>query len=202
MATLSPREKEIITASHDLFTRFGFSKTTMEDIGKEVGLNQASLYHYFRNKEEIFLNVILDQISKLRAAIQMAMRDVNGLEQRLVAFYKAKFRFLQDDTLLGQVIQLDRKKISPETKKRIQKVWSNEKEFVAAVIQNAIDNDEVPEIDTLRTAQVIINITEGIRFTQARQSLMDDKERSSKEIETELEYAISLFVNGIKQTKR
>jgi AcrR family transcriptional regulator len=44
----------IINAAESQFIRFGFRKTTMEDIAKAAGIGKATLYYYFKSKEEIF----------------------------------------------------------------------------------------------------------------------------------------------------
>jgi len=48
----------ILEASRDLFARFGYKKTTMEDIAMALRKGKSSLYYYFKNKEEIFQAVI------------------------------------------------------------------------------------------------------------------------------------------------
>ncbi|TLX76198.1 helix-turn-helix transcriptional regulator [Labilibacter sediminis] len=48
----------ILEAARSLFARFGYKKTTMEDIALELHKGKSSLYYYFKNKEEIFQAVI------------------------------------------------------------------------------------------------------------------------------------------------
>lgn len=48
----------IIEAARELFARFGYKKTTMEDIAHALRKGKSSLYYYFKNKEEIFQAVI------------------------------------------------------------------------------------------------------------------------------------------------
>lgn len=48
----------ILEVSRDLFAKFGYKKTTMEDIAHALGKGKSSLYYYFKNKEEIFQAVI------------------------------------------------------------------------------------------------------------------------------------------------
>lgn len=48
----------ILEAARDLFARYGFKKTTMEDIAMALRKGKSSLYYYFKNKEEIFQAVI------------------------------------------------------------------------------------------------------------------------------------------------
>lgn len=48
----------ILDAGRDLFAKFGYKKTTMEDIALRLRKGKSSLYYYFKNKEEIFQAVI------------------------------------------------------------------------------------------------------------------------------------------------
>ncbi len=48
----------ILDAARDLFARYGYKKTTMEDIAQILRKGKSSLYYYFKNKEEIFQAVI------------------------------------------------------------------------------------------------------------------------------------------------
>jgi AcrR family transcriptional regulator len=57
-----PFREEILIGARDLFERFGFKKTTMEDIAKQVGKSKSALYYYYKTKEEIFEAVILNEI--------------------------------------------------------------------------------------------------------------------------------------------
>lgn len=48
----------IIESSRELFAKYGYKKTTMEDIAQALRKGKSSLYYYFKNKEEIFQAVI------------------------------------------------------------------------------------------------------------------------------------------------
>lgn len=47
------RRSEIVTAARSCFQRFGLTKTTMDDIAKEVGIVRPNLYRYFPNKAAV-----------------------------------------------------------------------------------------------------------------------------------------------------
>jgi AcrR family transcriptional regulator len=49
-----PKRQAILEAAFTQFSRYGFRRTSMEDIAKETGTSRASLYSTFSNKEEIF----------------------------------------------------------------------------------------------------------------------------------------------------
>ena len=53
-------KKRIIQASYSIFEKKGYHSTSMADIAGEVGVSKASLYSYFKSKEDI-LQVTVDQ---------------------------------------------------------------------------------------------------------------------------------------------
>ena len=55
-----PKREAILAAAFTQFSRYGFRKTSMEDIAKEAGTSRGSLYSYFQNKEEIFRGLSAD----------------------------------------------------------------------------------------------------------------------------------------------
>jgi AcrR family transcriptional regulator len=48
------RETMILEASFKVFTRYGFSRTTMDDIAREAGISRPALYQHFKNKKDIY----------------------------------------------------------------------------------------------------------------------------------------------------
>lgn len=54
---LSDAQLEIITAAARCFMYKGYDKTTITDIGDELGCTKGLVYHYFRSKSAIFFAV-------------------------------------------------------------------------------------------------------------------------------------------------
>jgi len=48
------KKQKITEAAKELFFRFGFSKTSMDDIAVQSGMAKPTLYYYYDNKEAIF----------------------------------------------------------------------------------------------------------------------------------------------------
>ncbi len=65
-----PRE-EILLAAARLFTSLGFGGATTRQIAAEAGLRQASLFHYFKHKDDIFAE-LLDRT--VQPALEFATR--------------------------------------------------------------------------------------------------------------------------------
>jgi len=50
--------QRIIEVAQDIFKRYGFKKSTMDEIAAAAGKGKSTLYHYFKSKEEVFAAVI------------------------------------------------------------------------------------------------------------------------------------------------
>lgn len=57
------RKKQIKEAALQLFIEKGLVRTTMEDIVKRAKLSKGGMYYHYRNKEEIFEELIKDAFS-------------------------------------------------------------------------------------------------------------------------------------------
>ncbi|CAM4259714.1 TetR/AcrR family transcriptional regulator [Nocardia ninae] len=70
----------ILTAAQELFAERGYERATVRDIATRAGVNQALLFRYFGNKDELFRAAIADQGRRTLEA-----GSVDGLLSRLLA---------------------------------------------------------------------------------------------------------------------
>ena len=71
------RKKVIVTAGQ-IFSRYGFRKTTMDEIARELKMGKSSIYYYFESKEEIFEAVVLYEANILRNELTTAIKSVES----------------------------------------------------------------------------------------------------------------------------
>lgn len=76
------RTKIILTAS-TIFSRYGFRKTTMEEISKALKKGKSSIYYYFASKEDIFEAVVLYEANQLRTQLTTAIKEVDSPTDKL-----------------------------------------------------------------------------------------------------------------------
>ena len=53
---------KLIEAGRSCFLRFGMNKTTLDDLVKPAGIAKASFYLFFKNKEELFLELLIAEM--------------------------------------------------------------------------------------------------------------------------------------------
>ncbi len=94
------KKEHVLRAASEVFARYSFDKTTLDDIGKRAGLNKASLYYYFKSKEDLFVAVI-------RAETQTFITD---LQAKTLAYpdVRKQIRFFLTERIrrYGEVLHL------------------------------------------------------------------------------------------------
>lgn len=101
---------EILEAAQRMFQRYGYRKTTIEDIAGEASKGKSSLYYYFKNKEEIFLAVLWDEWNTVMEQIRAAVVPEAPVDEQLQTYINVKvkgianfiniYRGLRSDALL------------------------------------------------------------------------------------------------------
>ncbi|MEA1887057.1 MAG: TetR/AcrR family transcriptional regulator [Bacteroidota bacterium] len=83
------REKIVLSAS-EIFSRYGFKKTTMEEIANALHKGKSSIYYYFKSKEEIFEAVVEHEAQVLRNVLSAAIKSTDDPELRLRRYVKVR----------------------------------------------------------------------------------------------------------------
>ena len=63
------RRKEIVRVAAEMFIEGGFERTSMSMIAERLGGSKATLYSYFKSKEELFVAVLDDEVETNAGAI-------------------------------------------------------------------------------------------------------------------------------------
>ena len=68
-------EEKIKEAARKVFTRKGYAATRTRDIAEEAGLNLSLLNYYYRSKEKLFTQVMLEKVQQLFGILIPVLND-------------------------------------------------------------------------------------------------------------------------------
>lgn len=96
----SKAKLQIIEAAGVTFGRYGFKKTTMDDIAFAAGKGKSSLYYYFKNKEEVFEAVVNQEALILKDEIKNALAETDTAVDKLKTYISIRMnRFIAKGNL-------------------------------------------------------------------------------------------------------
>src|SRR6266850_7042663 len=86
----SAQREAILVAATAAFLRYGFKKTSMDDVARAAGVSRQGLYLYFDTKDVLFREALQHLMSHLISAARAAAEDRNlSLRDRLVGAFEA-----------------------------------------------------------------------------------------------------------------
>jgi AcrR family transcriptional regulator len=87
----------VLRAASRAFARNGYFQTSLADIAKEFNLNKASLYHYFKSKEEILFEIHVQAIASITDGKPLPTAGSATGRERLDDFVDRYVDMLVDD---------------------------------------------------------------------------------------------------------
>lgn len=109
------RELRILNAAADLFVRYGYGKTTVNDVARQAGVSKGTIYLHFDSKDDLLENVIIRELKTYAEQwLQLIEADPEGgtiagmYKNSLYALNKSAFMqamFTRDRCVLGNYLR-------------------------------------------------------------------------------------------------
>jgi AcrR family transcriptional regulator len=125
--------ESIIGVARTIFTKFGFRKTTMDDIAVASRKGKSSIYYYFTSKEEVFQAVVEKEASLLKSELTKAIGEVSNPREQLRTYILVRMRGFNKMVNFYNAIKTD---------------YLNHLEFID-VVRKKYDNDEIIMIEEI-----------------------------------------------------
>lgn len=92
----SVHRSSIASAAQELFRQKGIASTSMDEIARKSGYSKATLYVYFKNKEEIVSFLVLESMEKLYEHILQALESEGATKTRYDNICKSLLQYQQE----------------------------------------------------------------------------------------------------------
>ena len=80
------RQERVLAAALEVFGRYGFRKTSMDEVARAAGISRQGLYLYFASKEMLFRAAVQQELDTALADASRYLDDASvALDQRVVA---------------------------------------------------------------------------------------------------------------------
>ena len=107
MESFTPKER-ILAASLKLFVEQGYFNTNVPDISRESKCSVGSIYHSFKNKEEIAVALYNEGLHAFRQALLFSIKDKTDVEDVLKTIVESFLTFSELNHQLSKYMWLSR----------------------------------------------------------------------------------------------
>lgn len=178
------RRAEIVDAARTVFARRGFALGIMDEVAKEAGVAKGTLYLYFRSKTEIYKAVLDHDMRALKESTLERLDAAKGLKEKIRAFALARIERAEVNKEFFRIMDSEGGALS-YTRSQYRE-WLREPVLrLAAAIEKAAEQGKIRNVDTERTAWLIVDMTRG---TIQRRLLAQSNAAPAVDVEFLLEF--------------
>jgi AcrR family transcriptional regulator len=73
-------KQRILNVSEKLFSEKGFNGTSVGSIAKAIGINKATIYYHFKDKQDIIISLFKNIVNEIEDSIKVSLRSKENTE--------------------------------------------------------------------------------------------------------------------------
>ncbi len=183
---------KIIASASDFFVRFGFYKTTMDEIARKIHKAKGVLYYYFKNKEDLYTEVVRSELNNVKEELKKIVNSNDDPVTTFENYIKKRFELLNNAKNYHETLHADFR----ERYTFVEEVRSDFDSFERTQLKKIISegkNSGYFRISNLdRTIEIVIIMLKSVEIPL----FLQNKYNEYKNIIDEM---ISLIFNGLKK---
>ena len=90
-----PTRDKILRVAARIFGKYGFQKTTMDEVARTAHKAKGSVYYHFRSKEDLFLAVVSQEIERLKEALLDVASKKAGATSMIRSYMLTRMKVLE-----------------------------------------------------------------------------------------------------------
>ncbi len=166
------RRQQILSNALLLFTQKGLAATKITDIAEASKISQGLMYHYFKSKEEVYIELIRTSFNSLNEACRWLLRQSLPPQDKIRLAIQELLKGLEQNEdnsryhfLIAQATSSEA--IPEEAKDIIKKENTFPYEAIATIIAEGQNNGSIKMYDTKELAMVFWTSINGLAIHKA-----------------------------------
>jgi AcrR family transcriptional regulator len=102
--TKTEKQQKIFQAALKMFARYGFKKTTVEDVAAEVGMTKSNLYFYVTSKRDLYEQTVGSALREWRDSVAEAISEKEDVVKKFKVMTAKSFEYLSHQEDLRSIL--------------------------------------------------------------------------------------------------
>ncbi|MBN1251640.1 MAG: TetR/AcrR family transcriptional regulator [Bacteroidales bacterium] len=164
MTKIEETRDRILNVATNIFSRFGFHKTTVDEIARMAHKAKGSIYYHFKSKEDLFELVVEKEFQTLKSELLKAIETSKTAKEKLMNY--AKVRMVTVSKLSNYYDALKNEHLSYiDFIVKIRQKYNNEEILlINKILKNGVENSEFELNDIFLTSNVILSALKGFEL--------------------------------------
>ena len=183
----------IMSAALKVMTKKGYYSSTMDDIVLESGMSKGAIYHYYKSKKEVYLELIVYLESKYTDMFATVNKESTSAKKlkKLFTIWSDQLEkepgFFQSFSIFQSMSRHDK-----DFKQAMQRMYNRFQKFIELIIIEGIKSKEFKKINPKTSALSLILNLDGISWF----SLFESKNLDAKSyIDQMSDYILNTYIS-------
>jgi len=182
---------EVVLAAQKRFQRYGFRKTTMDEIANAARKGKSTLYYYFKSKEEVFEAVVEKEALSLRVELETSTAKCGSAKEKLAVYIHTRMEGFKNWGNFYEALKDEYLSNLGFIEKIRTKYDKNEIESISRIIREGMESKEFRSLNAELAAKTILVAMKGLEMP-----LWVEKD-DNKTIGTEIQDMLGILFHGI-----
>lgn len=158
------KHDSILDAARAVFSREGYSESSVEDVAAEAGIAKGTVYLYFKSKEELYLAALLRDLQAFGAAARAEMDRAPGLKEKIEAFFRVRLDYCHahEDFLRIYLTEYSSMCATSPIAKEMRRLQRANLRHLATVIEESVGKREIRRVPAAALAAKLFDMARGL----------------------------------------
>jgi TetR/AcrR family fatty acid metabolism transcriptional regulator len=134
------KREHIIEAAVTVFAKKGFFNAKVNDVARQAGVADGTIYLYFKNKDDLLISLFENKMDLILKRFQDTLSNYQDPIEKLKSFIKLYFSLIQEDKQLAEVFQVELRQSSKFLKDYKNQKFSEYLNLIASIVQEGINS--------------------------------------------------------------
>jgi AcrR family transcriptional regulator len=185
----------IAQAAKEVFAELGYEHATLEETARRAGMSKATIYLYYKNKDDLFLQVVEALVAAATAATAQEAEVPKAPLEKLSSIVRGKIAFYEHERDFFRIYLNEKHglEVAPKDphKRALRAMYLHSVDMLARVVQEGIEAGVLRPLDSRRLAFFLHEMMSTVLV----QRILGKAKTS---VEADAEQLLDLFLNGAR----
>lgn len=153
------KKQQIFNAALAVFARYGYRKTTVEDVATAVGMTKSNIYFYVKNKQDLYEQTVAGALEKWRTAVETEMETATTVPEKFMVAARRSFDYLKSQKQLRALLIQDPEIFTlSRSEDRFFEVNHRAMMMLRQVIQQGVDEGIFHPVDVDQVTEFLFSV--------------------------------------------
>lgn len=193
------KKKQILAAAYQRFSHYGYAKTTMNEIAKDLSFSKALLYYYFPDKSQLYAGVIRKLTADYLTALKHKAQRSNKIEDVFFFILQKKHETITNHYNFFDYIKINQQNLPDLIWEIIENVNQTEIDLLTESYRKQVSEDFAASHDLNEIIGIIFKALDSIHLSTKKNKISYFPDSEQLEIiYVQKKLLLQIMLNGLK----